>query len=167
MGSPRFDDVNCPIARTMDVIGNRWTSLVVRDVALGISRFDDIQRNLGISRKVLSQRLAALLEQGVLQRVAYQERPLRHEYFLTEKGADLTKVLLAMAAFGSRWEGVAEVQWEHIGCGGQARPLVACSRCGEEVEPGMAAPVLRDDYEPGPGTTEIPAAIERWRALVS
>jgi DNA-binding HxlR family transcriptional regulator len=167
--SSAFEEMNCPIARTLDVIGDRWTPLVVRDVALGISRFDDIQRNLGISRKVLSQRLAALARDGIVERVAYQEHPPRHDYRLTEQGVDLTRVLLAMAAFGNRWffaDGPA-MEWEHVGCGGTARSQVACSRCGEELEPAMTVPVLRAGYAAGPGTSEIPAAVQRWRALVA
>jgi len=93
----------CPVARALAIVGDRWTLLVLRDVHLGIHRFDALQANLGISRKVLAQRLAALVDDGVLERVAYQERPRRFEYHLTEKGTELGHVLLALKDWGERW----------------------------------------------------------------
>jgi DNA-binding HxlR family transcriptional regulator len=103
MPGKRFDQMSCPIAQTLAVIGERWTPLILRDVAFGLTRFDTIQRELGISRKVLTERLAGLVEHGVLERTPYQEAPTRYDYTLTEKGADLCKVLLAMQAWGNRW----------------------------------------------------------------
>ena len=98
-----FAQMDCPIARTADVIGDWWTPLILRDVHVGLTRFDAIQADLGISRKVLTQRLAGLVEHGVLERVPYQSRPERFDYRLTEKGRDLADVLLAMKAWGERW----------------------------------------------------------------
>lgn len=96
-------DMDCPIARALDVIGDAWTPLVIRDIAAGITRFDALQRNLGISRKVLTERLATLLEHGVIERTAYQDKPTRYDYLLTEKGKALGYVLLAMHDWGKRW----------------------------------------------------------------
>lgn len=101
-GTP-FDEMHCPIAQTLAVIGERWTPLILRDIAFGLTRFDAIQRELGISRKVLAERLAGLVEHGVLERTPYQEGPTRYDYTLTEKGVDLCKVLLAMRDWGNRW----------------------------------------------------------------
>src|SRR5687767_10713177 len=98
-----FDEMACSVARTAAVIAERWTPLILRDLALGISRFDAIQRDLGISRKVLTERLAALIDEGIVQRVPYQEHPPRHDYWLTEKGVDLARVLIAMQVWGDKW----------------------------------------------------------------
>ena len=90
----------CSIAQTLEVVGEWWTLLIVRDVLLGLRRFDEIQDRLGIARNVLAQRLDLLVEHDVLTRRAYQERPLRHEYVLTERGRDLWPVLDRHAAVG-------------------------------------------------------------------
>ena len=103
MARASYDHLNCSIARTMEVIGDAWTPLILRDIAIGITRFDALQRDLGISRKVLSERLAALVEHGVLAREPYQDKPTRYDYYPTEKGADLGFVLLAMQTWGNRW----------------------------------------------------------------
>ena len=92
----------CPVASTLEVIGERWTLLIVRDVFLGIRRFEDIQRDLGVARNVLQVRLERLVEEGILVKRPYQERPPRSEYRLTEKGADLWPVLVAMLQWGDR-----------------------------------------------------------------
>src|SRR3954469_2905422 len=88
-----YDDQVCSIARTLELIGERWTILIVRDAFLGVRRFDELQRSLGIARNVLQNRLERLVEHGILERVRYQERPERFEYRLTEKGIDLWPVL--------------------------------------------------------------------------
>ena len=92
----------CPVASTLEVIGERWTLLIIRDVFLGIRRFDDLQRDLGVARNILQVRLERLVEEGILVKRPYQERPLRSEYRLTEKGADLWPVLVAMLQWGDR-----------------------------------------------------------------
>jgi DNA-binding HxlR family transcriptional regulator len=131
-----FADFNCSVARTMEVVGERWAMLVVKDVFLGVTRFDDLQRDLGIARNVLAERLDSLVEQELLERRAYRERPVRHEYVLTPKGRDLAAPLLAIMAWGDRWEsGKAgpPVQLRHDGCGEITRPEVVCSCCGEPL----------------------------------
>lgn len=161
-----FEDMTCSIARTLEVIGDWWTPLILRDVSLGITRFDTIQRNLGISRKVLSERLTTLVDQGILQRASYQERPSRYDYFLTEKGADLTLVLLAMQSWGDRWvfeESGPPMLFRHVPCGAITSPVSCCSECGERLSPAAVEPVLGPGASTGPGTREIPAAVERWR----
>ena len=132
-----FSDFNCSISRTLEIVGEWWTPLILRDVMLGVTRFDDIQRDLGIARNVLTDRLDALVEDGILERRAYQERPPRHEYALTEKGRDLAPVLLAMMAWGDRWtagEDGAPVELQHERCGEHTTPKVTCSCCGEALE---------------------------------
>jgi DNA-binding HxlR family transcriptional regulator len=98
-----FAAMHCSIARTLEVAGEWWTPLILRDIALGITRFDDLQRDLGISRKVLTQRLDTLVAGGVLERQPYQQHPPRHQYLLTAKGRDLVPVLFALMAWGDRW----------------------------------------------------------------
>jgi DNA-binding HxlR family transcriptional regulator len=131
-----FADFNCSVARTMEVVGERWAMLIVKDVFLGVTRFDDLQRDLGIARNVLAERLDSLVEQGLLERRAYQDRPVRHEYVLTEKGRDLASPLLAIMAWGDRWESNEAgppVQLRHDSCGELTRPEVVCSCCGEPL----------------------------------
>src|SRR5436305_5357242 len=88
-----FSDMHCSVAQALEVVGEWWSLLIVRDVFLGVTRFDDFQQRLGISRNVLNQRLRRLVEQGVLFKVPYSERPPRFDYELTEKGRDLWPVL--------------------------------------------------------------------------
>lgn len=140
--------MTCSIARTLDVIGEWWTPLILRDVAIGLTRFDAIQRDLGVSRKVLTQRLGALVEHGVLEQVAYQDNPPRHDYVLTEKGADLAVVLLAMQSWGDRWvfgKDAAPVVMRHEVCGQDTEMVPACAACGETLRAGEVTPL------PGPG----------------
>src|SRR3954453_4732996 len=97
-----YDDQVCSIARTLELIGERWTILIVRDAFLGVRRFDDFQRSLGIARNVLQNRLERLVEHEILERARYQERPERFEYRLTEKGLDLWPVLVSLISWGDR-----------------------------------------------------------------
>ena len=162
-----LDHMNCSIARTLDVIGDAWTPLILRDIAFGITRFDAIQRDLGISRKVLSERLASLVEHGVLQRVPYQEKPVRYDYYATEKGADLASVLLAMQAWGDRWlfdVGAAPVVIRHETCGAVMSPVAMCPECGEKLEFADITPMPGPGFEPSPDS-ELPEAFERWQVL--
>jgi DNA-binding HxlR family transcriptional regulator len=136
MKKTSFADFSCSIARTLDVVGERWAMLIMRSVFLGVRRFDDLQRELGIARNVLAERLDALVGRGLLERRAYQERPVRHEYVLTEKGADLLAPLLAIMAWGDRWESAEAgppVRLRHEACGKMTRPEVVCSCCGEPL----------------------------------
>src|SRR5690348_12262959 len=94
---------NCSIAQPLAFLGERWALMVVRDVSLGRRRFDEIQESLGVATNVLSQRLATLVEEGILERRRYSEHPERFEYRLTEKGRELVPVLLAFLRWGDRW----------------------------------------------------------------
>src|SRR5262245_57290699 len=98
-----FGDMHCSIARTLAIAGEPWSMLILRDVRAGFTRFDQIQRDLGISTKVLAERLRGLVEHGVLEQRPYSERPPRHEYALTPKGLELCDVLLAITTWGDRW----------------------------------------------------------------
>ncbi len=143
-----LDQQPCSLARTLSVIGDKWTLLVLRDCFLGIRRFDAFEKRLGITRHLLSDRLKKLVEQGVLTKVAYQQRPVREEYRLTGKGLDLHPTILALVNWGDRHmadERGTPVRHIHKGCGQPMRALTVCSECGEpvgardvRVEPGQA-----------------------------
>src|SRR5690349_12513843 len=102
MKRKRFTEMTCPIARSLDVVGEWWTLLIIRDALAGTTRFEDF-RKIGIADNILSARLELLVAEGILERRAYRERPLRHEYVLTEKGRDLLPVVMALARWGLRW----------------------------------------------------------------
>jgi DNA-binding HxlR family transcriptional regulator len=145
-----FEDVNCSIAQCLEVVGEWWSLLIVRDAMLGVTRFDDFQARLGISRNILHQRLSHLVEHRVLERVQYQDRPPRSEYRLTDKGRDLWHVITAMRQWGDRWSAPdgPPVRIRHKNCGRLVRVVPVCSHCGEPVE-------MRDIVaEPGPGALD-------------
>jgi DNA-binding HxlR family transcriptional regulator len=124
----------CSIARTLDVAGEPWSPLIIRDVGQGLNRFDEIQRDLGISRKVLSERLKWLVGHGVLEQRRYSERPVRNEYWLTEKGLEFADVLLAISAWGDRWtagEAGPPLLFRHRGCNELTHAELRCAHCGE------------------------------------
>jgi DNA-binding HxlR family transcriptional regulator len=147
MQRTNFGEMVCSIARTLDVIGEPWSPLVLRDVWVGINRFDQLQADLGISRKVLTERLNHLVDQGVLERRPYDTRP-RYEYVLTEKGADLVDLLMVMRNWGDKWragEAGPPVVYRHRACGEISGVDLRCAHCGE--------PMHARDVEvlPGPG----------------
>lgn len=126
----------CSLARTVAVIGDRWTLLVLRDCFLGVRRFEDFQARLGISRTLIADRLKTLVGEGVLSRVAYQDNPARYDYRLTEKGLGLQPVILAMVHWGDvHYAGQPgpPLLHRHKGCGCDFHPVQTCSACGEVV----------------------------------
>jgi len=139
----------CSIARTVDVIGEPWSPLVLRNIYVGITRFEQLQSSLGISRKVLAERLRWLVEHGVLERQAYTSRPPRDEYVLTAKGLELVQVLMVMVAWGDKWlagEDGPPVLYRHHACNQISHVELRCSVCGE---PMRATDI---DVLPGPGS---------------
>jgi DNA-binding HxlR family transcriptional regulator len=130
-------DHPCSIARTLDVAGEWWSPLILRDVAYGIRRFAEIQEDLGISANVLSDRLETMVAEGLLQTRLYQRRPDRSEYWLTEKGADLVPALLALMRWGDRWksnDGRGPVLVTHEQCGHEISVEVRCEHCERELQ---------------------------------
>jgi DNA-binding HxlR family transcriptional regulator len=97
-----YEGQNCSIARTLEIVGERWTLLIIRDVFLGLRRFDQLQESLGVARNVLTDRLSRLVEEGILERVQYNERPPRFEYRLTDKGRHLNVALTALRQWGDQ-----------------------------------------------------------------
>lgn len=127
----------CSIQRTLDVIGDRWTLLILRDVFRGVRRFSRIQADLGIARNLLTDRLNALVDAAVLEKVPYQERPLRHEYRLTDKGRALSPALVALMRWGDEYCGDGPVPTElvHDDCGTRLELQPWCTTCNVPVEP--------------------------------
>jgi DNA-binding HxlR family transcriptional regulator len=163
----RWDDIDkqtCSVARALSVVGERWTMLILRDAFFGTRRFDQFQKNLGITRHRLSERLGKLVEHGVLTKVPYQDRPLRHEYRLTRKGLGLYPVMMSLAQWGDEWmdkgQG-APLEYRHQRCGQQTHATLSCSACGEALRPEEVTPQL------GPVLKEKAARLERHgQALV-
>ncbi|MGH8452944.1 MAG: winged helix-turn-helix transcriptional regulator [Nevskiales bacterium] len=134
-----FAEISCSIARTLDVVGEWWTLLIIRDIFNGLRRFDDLLEHLGISRNILTDRLNTLVDKGVLKRARYQERPARYEYRLTEKGLDLLPILLLIMRWGDKWlagEQGAPVTVVHTDCGNETLATVICSECGQPLIAG-------------------------------
>jgi DNA-binding HxlR family transcriptional regulator len=132
-----YDNQLCSIARTLEVIGDRWTLLVIRDAFLGVRRFEDFQKSLGVARNVLTDRLNRLVDEGILRRQLYQERPERYEYRLTRKGVELWPAMMTMMKWGDRYlypEGHPRLVL-HKDCGGEIDARLHCSKCGVELGP--------------------------------
>jgi len=143
-----IDELPCSIARSLSVVGDRWTLLVLRECFLGVRRFEDLQTHLGIARHRLSDRLNRLVEHGVLKKVPYQDSPPRHEYRLTDKGKDLYPVLLSLVRWGDRWMDQGQgppVVYRHNSCGHVMTPVLSCPDCGELIDPRQVTPMA------GPG----------------
>ncbi len=145
-----IDELPCSIARSLSVVGDRWTLLVLRECFLGVRRFEDFQAHLGIARHRLTDRLNRLVEHEVLRKLPYQDNPPRHEYRLTDKGKDLYPVLLSLVRWGDRWMDQGKgppVVYRHNSCGHVMTPVLSCPDCGEAIDPRevtpMAGPGLR------------------------
>lgn len=133
-------------------MGERWTLLILRESFLGTSRFDEFHHRLGIARNVLQTRLENLVEEGVLGRRPYQERPVRYEYRLTQEGRDLLPVLVALLQWGDRHRAPDEGPLgaiAHANCGGAINAGLQCERCGAKVEAhSIAIEQLREPLAP-------------------
>lgn len=147
-----LEEEQCSVARTVAVIGDRWTLLVLRDCFLRVRRFDDFQARLGVTRHVLADRLKKLVRYGVLRRAPYQERPKRYEYILTQKGLDLHPVMMAIVHWGDLHmldERGRPRLHQHKVCGKMFDPVMTCSECGEPLSPKAVHVHL------GPGAGEL------------
>ena len=144
-----FEDMPCSVAQCLDVVGEWWSLLIVRDAFLGVTRFDDFQTRLGISRNILTNRLNRLTENEILKRVPYSEHPPRHEYRLTTKGKDLWHVVIAMRQWGDKWAAPSgpPALMRHTACGHEISAVPVCSHCGEPLDVRTVTAL------PGPGST--------------
>ncbi|MCP3934624.1 MAG: helix-turn-helix transcriptional regulator [Actinomycetia bacterium] len=135
--SPRRDEFDAidSITRTLDLVGDRWTLLVIRGVFRGVRRFSQLHDDLGIARNLLSDRLQKLVDADILHKIPYQERPVRHEYHLTDRGRELSPALIALMRWGDRWcsDGKPPVVLTHSVCGTEVSLAVTCPTCRVEV----------------------------------
>jgi DNA-binding HxlR family transcriptional regulator len=155
-----FEEMNCSVAQCLEVVGEWWSMLIIRDAFLGVTRFEDFHEHLGISRNVLNQRLNHLVDAGVLERVEYCEHPPRYDYRLTPMGKDLWPVLTTMRQWGDRWRAPdgPPLELVHKACGHVSEIVATCSVCGEPVTSrGMRA--VR-----GPGASDDDVPVVRTRA---
>jgi DNA-binding HxlR family transcriptional regulator len=158
-----YKNQTCSVAAALEVVGERWSLLIVRDVLLGLRRFDQLQADLGVARNILQSRLSSLVEAGVLEKRRYHERPERFEYRLTEKGLDLWPTIVSLLQWGDKYAAPdgPPVVLTHRGCGGEVDEHRICSVCGKRLEvrdvrarrgPGSRRdvlwPALRDGAEP-------------------
>ena len=147
-----FADMNCSIAQTLEVIGEWWTLLILRDAFFGVRRFDDFVERLGISRNVLTNRLDTLVDAGVLERVPYDQGRNRYDYVLTDKGRALWPILVTMRQWGDEWilgTGNEPVLLEHRECGHATIAHVTCAACGDQLDARSVIAI------PGPGASDV------------
>jgi DNA-binding HxlR family transcriptional regulator len=145
---------DCSVGRAMDILGERWTMLIMREAFYGVRRFSDMQRNLGIARNILSTRLQTLVRAGILERRLYQEEPERFEYRLTSAGRDLYPAVIAIMRWGDTYladDAGPPVLLRHS-CGEEADPVLVCGHCREPLHPHDVTPV------PGPGAARETAS---------
>ncbi|EXG81749.1 winged helix-turn-helix transcriptional regulator [Cryptosporangium arvum] len=146
-----YSGQNCTFARTLEILGERWTLLVIRDAFYGVRRFGDFLAHLDAPRAVLSDRLDTLVTAGVLARRRYQDSPPRDEYVLTDAGVELWPVLFQLTAWGTRHLDSPQSLrvFRHVGCGGQLSGFTTCEACGQVVGPADV------QVEPGPDTRSL------------
>jgi DNA-binding HxlR family transcriptional regulator len=149
--------MSCSVAQCLDVVGEWWSLLIIRDAMLGVTRFDDFQARLGISRNILTQRLNHLVARGILTRVPYSDHPPRSEYRLTDRGRDLWPVLTAMRQWGDAWAAPdgPPLLIRHKACGEIVTAVPVCSHCGEPLDARAVRAV------PGPGVAPEPVTDRR------
>ncbi len=174
-----IDSQVCSVARALSIVGERWTLLIIRDAFKGTRRFDEFYRNLGVTRHRLSERLAGLVEAGVMTRVPYCDRPVRYEYRLTRMGLGLYPVLMTLGHWGDAWLDKGQgppTQYWHAGCGNLAKPVLSCSECGDSLRPeevsARPGPIMQTFIESllevgatVPPEATLPAAAAEFSAL--
>lgn len=160
----RRETANCPIGLAVDVLGDRWSLLLLRELAFGVDRFDAVREHLGISRRTLTERLDALVGAGVAERVPYREpgQRTRHRYQLTAAGRDVLPLLIAFGAWGQRYRGEVRspVRMVHRDCGGTVSPRLQCSAGHDVGDPAQVLPTgrrSRDRESPAATRQSTPA----------
>src|SRR5688500_18246981 len=143
-----YDGEVCSIARSLEVIGERWSLLIIRDaVFAGSTRYSEFQRTLGIATNILKDRLDGFVDAGIMRRHQYSEQPELYEYLLTEKGRDLEPALIALSEWGDRWAAPdgPPILYSHAVCGSAVSHELTCATCGRVDDPGQV------QVRPGPG----------------
>ncbi|HEX2648068.1 MAG TPA: helix-turn-helix domain-containing protein [Candidatus Dormibacteraeota bacterium] len=155
MRQTSFANFRCSLSRSLELVGDWWSPLILRDIFLGLNRFDEIAEDLGISRNLLTSRLSDLVDGGILAREPYSEHPPRDRFVLTEAGRELVPIFAALTAWGDRWvapEAGPPLLFKHRGHGHRLVPQVSCAHCGEPVDAGDVEPI------PGPGAGKGPGS---------
>jgi DNA-binding HxlR family transcriptional regulator len=163
MARGSFGTMHCSMARALDVIGDPWTPLVLRDLYLGLTRFDELADDLGVARNLLARRLGHLVERGVVERRPYQHRPPRYDYRLTESGRELVPILMALTAWGDRWVGPQAgppIQFRHA-CGKVVEPAVTCPACRRPLTLATVTPLPGPGHKSADGTRLV--GVSGWR----
>jgi DNA-binding HxlR family transcriptional regulator len=165
-----YSDQNCSIARTLEVVGERWTLLILRDAFLGVRRFDDFQVRLGVSRNVLTKRLVDLVDVGIMRREPYQAKPTRYDYVLTEKALDLWPAVVGLAQWGAGHASPDGPPREfiHSECGTVIEAAARCPHCQRNVEAAEAGSQPGPGYRPNPTLpNELADQLARRRTLLA
>ena len=140
-----LSEINCPIARTLAILGDRWTLLIIRNAFMKTCRYDDFQKQLGITRHLLAERIKRLVENNIFEKVIYNESPKRYEYKLTEKGRALYPIIVSISVWGSFWNNenkeFNEIHYLHKSCNQQMIPVLSCPCCGEKIDARLMIPI--------------------------
>jgi DNA-binding HxlR family transcriptional regulator len=166
MQRPTFAEFDCPIAQSLEVVGEWWSLMVVREIFFGRRRFEEIHDDLGIARNTLTNRLNRLVDEGVLERRSYSETGRRAEYHLTEAGRDLYQVLIALVEWGKKWrpiEGGPSTVLVHS-CGNETDPVLVCDQCHQPVTPANLRMEPSASHADDPDHPLVRAAAARQRA---
>ena len=156
MRQTSFEGFACSLARSLEAVGDWWSPLIIRDLFIGLRRFEELVENLGISRNMLTARLTVLTERGVVQSTPYSEHPKRVEYSLTESGRELATILMALTAWGDRWQTPPNgppIRFRHAGHA--CVPVVSCSTCREPLDASTVTVRPGPGGRAGPGTRLI------------
>ncbi len=161
--SERFAGMHCSVARASAVVADQWTVLILRDLFLGLNRYEDLRADLGIATNILADRLDHLVAEEVVERVAYQQRPARYEYVLTSAGRELYGVVLTLLTWGDRHRVVAgpPLVPVHSACGRPADPRVTCGHCGGELTPEDVTHTAGPGGRTAPGTALVHTVLRR------
>lgn len=149
MARTDFSEMHCSMARALEVLGEKWTPLILRDLLIGFTRFDEIREDLGIATNVLAKRLDKLVEHDVVDRLSVEGYSNRFDYRLTAKGYDTLGILVSLVAWGDRWEigdSGPPTEFLHTTCGQFTVPVSACAECGQPLHPEDLT------YHRGPGS---------------
>ncbi|KAA2252409.1 helix-turn-helix transcriptional regulator [Solihabitans fulvus] len=157
MNRDRFATMACSVARTAGLIADPWTLLVLRDLFLGVNRFEQLVRDLGVATNILTERLERLMASGLVEREAYQRNPVRYEYSLTESGTGLYGVVISLLAWGDHHLAVDGVPMRlvHEVCGEEITPVVTCAHCGTVLRPDEVTVLAGPGGRHAPGTAVI------------
>jgi len=160
-----FREMNCSIGQSLEVVGEWWSLLIIRDAFMGVTRFDDFQERLGIARNILNQRLSHLVDEGVFERVAYSEHLPRFDYVLTDQGRDLWPVVVALRQWGDRWRAPdgPPLQLLHRECGHITELVPVCAHCRAPAGPTDVSVIAEPGYSPKSSRSKRSGAIAKQR----